>query len=325
MATASAVVVEMESKDGERTHVSIPISYKPHAKANPTKPKKSTMNTMQNEQIQKQELLLNKQILFSTKRGYSVLLLITLFLLIVLTLYVVQTGTLSRYLFNGVSGSCISLLLMIPTFILYRFVEKKVIFQYDTINKKIVETFTLKQQLEVRAQQAMEQAIHIDKLKLIVAEQGQKIQKLSCVARDEEIRNAQGFHLIEGFRKGQMEIQIECAAIDELVAMFNVVVACITLLPFGQTPYRTRLTNILEKTIDANKYLQMHFYFFLLSYIDCADVKRLFRKHRIMKKVKSVADHYDYQKELAMDDGVTIFSDDDNATVAFAPFTPYSP
>lgn len=91
-----------------------------------------------------------------------------------------------------------------------------------------------------------------------------------------------------------MEIEIEFAEINELISMFNIVVSCITLLPFGMTNYRTKLKRILEDKIDKNKYLQMHFFFFLLSYMECIDVKRLFRKHKIMKKVKTISDFYDY-------------------------------
>ena len=86
-----------------------------------------------------------------------------------------------------------------------------------------------------------------------------------------------------------MEIQIEFAEIDELVAMLNIVVSCITSLPFGMTNYRTKLKRILESKIDHHPLLEMHFYFFLLSYLDCIDVERLFRKHRIMHSVESIS------------------------------------
>ena len=99
-------------------------------------------------------------------------------------------------------------------------------------------------------------------------------------------------------------------------------------MPFGQTNYRKKLKDILEVKIEKNKYLQMHFYFFLLSYLDSPDVKRLFRKHRIMKKVKSIADYYevDLHEMKDIDDNVTVFSDTASVkTEKSAPFTPYSP
>ena len=127
-----------------------------------------------------------------------------------------------------------------------------------------------------------------------------------------------------------MEIQIEFAEISELINMFNIVVSCITLLPFGMTNYRTKLKRILEEKIDKNKYLQMHFFFFLLSYMESIHVKRLFRKHKIMKKVKIISDFYDYNHN---NNNNSLWSDIDNGddmtpnpqSIESTPFSPYSP
>ena len=94
--------------------------------------------------------------------------------------------------------------------------------------------------------------------------------------------------LLHGFRKGQMEKQLELADIDDLVHMLPIVyvlyifisvcyttnkkqktnklflyrTSCITLLPFGMTDRRRKLKRILESKIASNEYLKMHFYFF---------------------------------------------------------------
>eukprot|EP00485_Elphidium_margaritaceum_P014445 CAMPEP_0202728216 /NCGR_PEP_ID=MMETSP1385-20130828/185514_1 /ASSEMBLY_ACC=CAM_ASM_000861 /TAXON_ID=933848 /ORGANISM="Elphidium margaritaceum" /LENGTH=1036 /DNA_ID=CAMNT_0049394463 /DNA_START=135 /DNA_END=3245 /DNA_ORIENTATION=+ len=101
--------------------------------------------------------------------------------------------------------------------------------------------------------------------------------------------------LLHGFRRGQMEAQLECADIDDLVHMLPIVIACITFLPFGMTQSRKRLQRILEKRIAENHYLRMQFYFFLVSFLGCADVKRLFRKHKMMTLVEETSALFDYQ------------------------------
>ena len=60
------------------------------------------------------------------------------------------------------------------------------------------------------------------------------------------------------------------------------------------THSRKKLKRILEKKISRSGYLKMHFYFFLMSFLGCPDVKRLFRKHKIMKLVEKTSEHYNY-------------------------------
>ena len=92
-----------------------------------------------------------------------------------------------------------------------------------------------------------------------------------------------------------MEAQLEMADVDDLVHMLPIVTSCITLLPFGMVQNRKKLKKILEKKIKEDQYLKMQFYFFLASFLGCHDVKRLFRKHKIMKLVKQTSDYYNYQ------------------------------
>ena len=241
-ASASNVLVEMQSKTGSTTHMSIPINYKRrentkraiHRKKE--KQKNPSMTTLQNQATHRQESLQNKQILYSAKRGYIALLLITVLLLAVLAIHVVEFSffDISTYLLNGVTACIISLLLMIPTFLLYRFLEKKIILQHDTINEKIIETYKLKQDIEQKTSTNVQFQQQIDTLKLKIAEQEKEINKnkvtISLRKRTDEQQNKKyDFQLIHGFRKGQMEIQIEHADIYQLISIFNVVVACITL------------------------------------------------------------------------------------------------
>ena len=102
-----------------------------------------------------------------------------------------------------------------------------------------------------------------------------------------------------GFRKGQMEAQLEMADVNDLVHMLPIVTSCITLLPFGMVQNRKKLKKILEKKIKQDAYLKMQFYFFLASFLGCHDVKRLFRKHKIMKLVKQTSEYYNYQWDEA--------------------------
>eukprot|EP01084_Bolivina_argentea_P006768 12807_1 len=100
--------------------------------------------------------------------------------------------------------------------------------------------------------------------------------------------------LLEGFRKGQMESQLEIADVNDLVHMLPIVTSCITLLPFGMTETRKKLQRILEKRINEDHYLRMQFYFFLVSFLGCLNVQRLFRKHKIMKLVNETCAYYSY-------------------------------
>eukprot|EP01084_Bolivina_argentea_P309213 534837_1 len=205
----------MATQVGGRTQMSIPISYE-KTQTTDSKLKMATikrkqkkkrsnqsMTSIENEKVERREHLQNKKILYSAKRGYSVLLLITVLLLVVLSIYVIKIESISYYLLNGISGCIISLLLMVPTFALYRFLEKKVILQHDTINNKIIENFSLKQQLEMNHDHNLLQQQAIKKLQLKVAEQEQKINKLST-KNDMNINinmNKYNFQLIHGFRK----------------------------------------------------------------------------------------------------------------------------
>ena len=71
-------------------------------------------------------------------------------------------------------------------------------------------------------------------------------------------------------------------------------ITSITLLPFGMSQTRKKLQRVLEKRIADNDYIQMQFYFFLVSFLGCTDVKRLFRKHKLMKLVNETSAYYDY-------------------------------
>ena len=122
-----------------------------------------------------------------------------------------------------------------------------------------------------------------------------------------------------------MELQIEFAEMHELVQHLNIVVSCITSLPFGMTQTRARLQHILEAKIERNHFLRMHFHFFLLSYLQCVDVQRLFRRHRVMKKVKASGDFYRYQHLRDDIEPSELGSETPNMSISTAPYTPRGP
>ena len=92
--------------------------------------------------------------------------------------------------------------------------------------------------------------------------------------------------LLEGFRKGLMEIQLELADKHDLVNMLPVICSSIALLPFGMTRLRSRLIDLLNNKIFKDKFIRQSFMFFLISYYESVDIKRIFQKHKEMRKIR---------------------------------------
>jgi len=101
-------------------------------------------------------------------------------------------------------------------------------------------------------------------------------------------KNMPKMSLLQGFRKGQMEVQLELCDIYDLVNMLQVVISCITLLPFGMTRLRRRMKKILETKINSDPYLKQTFQFYLYSNIYNYNVQRLFRRHKLYKIISEI-------------------------------------
>eukprot|EP01084_Bolivina_argentea_P137060 241378_1 len=217
----------------------------------------------EHNKIMKEENNFNFHILRKTKRPFYILIFISILYISLLIINFISI--LKYFLFNGLTASILSVTSLIPIFLCFKYFENNLIFQYEIIYKKIMETYSLQKQLQLKIDLNLHQKKYIDDLKQLISEQEIQIDKLSItkLINNDLNTNFKCLNLLHGFRKGQMEIQIEYANINELINMFSIVVSCITLLPFGQTNYRKKLKKILEKKIEQNKYLKMHFYFFL--------------------------------------------------------------
>eukprot|EP01084_Bolivina_argentea_P062604 114492_1 len=107
--------------------------------------------------------------------------------------------------------------------------------------------------------------------------------------------------LLRGLLRGEMESQLEVCDIDDLVHMLPIMTSCITLMPFGMSQTRRKFQRILESKISNNPYLKMQFYLFLVSFLGCLDVQRLFRKHKIMGAVSKTCSFYKYSWDDMME------------------------
>ena len=164
----------------------------------------TAINVHQTQKEQEEDF--NDDVLQTAKRPYYALIAISVLFVAAFALYFIPTlRDYAQFNRSYLVPSSLAVLSTVPLLLCFRYFERKLVFQHNVIYRKIMEIFSLRNQLQTKSDENVRQKKYINDLKLAIKEQEIEIHKLSGTLKlNHQISkdSSRGLNLLHGFRKG---------------------------------------------------------------------------------------------------------------------------